>query len=56
MFGPSDVGSEWAWSDSGPWSCAVRRVRRLYWYCLRLLFLVVEALGTDRGVSGGALV
>ena len=28
MFGPSGVDDEWPWSDSGPWSCAVRRVRR----------------------------
>ena len=28
MFDPSGVNSEGMWSDSGPWSCAVRRVRR----------------------------
>ena len=28
VFGPSDVDGEWIWSGSGPWSCAVRRVRR----------------------------
>ena len=28
VFGLSDVGGEWVWSDSGPWSCAVRRVPR----------------------------
>ena len=27
MFGPSDVDGGWMWLDSGPWSCAVRRVR-----------------------------
>ena len=56
MFGPPDVGGEWVWSDSGPRSCAVRRVRRLYWYYLRLLSFVAKALGTDPGVSGCALV
>ena len=28
MFGPFDDGGEWVLSDSGQWSCAVRRVRR----------------------------
>ena len=28
----------------------------LYWYHLRLLSLVIEVLGGDPGVSGGALV
>ena len=28
MFGPSGVDCGWLWSDSGPWSCVVRRVRR----------------------------
>ena len=56
MFGPSDVGGEWVWSDSGPRSCAVWRVRRLYSYYLHLLSFVAKALGTDPGVAGGALV
>ena len=29
MFGPSDVDAEKVWSDSGPWSYAVRRAWRL---------------------------
>ena len=29
VFGPSDVGREWVWSDSGSWPCAVWRVRRI---------------------------
>ena len=28
MFGPSGVDGGWLRSDSGPWSCVVRRVRR----------------------------
>ena len=28
MFGPSGVDGGWLWSDSVPWSCVVRRVRR----------------------------
>ena len=56
VFGPSDVGGEWVLSDSGPRSCAVRRVWRLYLYCLRLLSFVVKSFGTDPGGSGGGLV
>ena len=56
VFGPSDVGGKWVWSYSGPWSCAVRRVQRLYWYYICLLSFVIKAMGTDPGVSGGALV
>ena len=29
VFGPSSLGGEWLWYDSGPWSCVVRRVRRV---------------------------
>ena len=28
VFGPLGVDDGWLWSDSGPWSCVVRRVRR----------------------------
>ena len=28
VLGPSNVGGEWMCFDSGPWSCAVCRVRR----------------------------
>ena len=28
MSGPSGVDGGWLWSDCGPWSCVVRRIRR----------------------------
>ena len=56
MSGPSGVGGGRLWSGYGPWSCVVRRVRRSVLVSPSLLSLVIEVLGVDPGVSGGALV
>ena len=55
VFGPSNVG-EWAWLNSGPWSCAFRRVRRRVLVLSSPLVPCSGGLGTYLGVSGSALV